>query len=344
MKSEIVIHAAGGAGINVVADICGRLNELGDMFSEYTYNLLDTTVKTIQCYPDLKDRFFKIESTLLSQGELDGMAGERKSPLIVQEIHKAVKVYMDGIKKGDATNKYHVVIASASGGSGSIASTLLIKEMLGKGYTVIPVLVSDSSTLLKVTNTINTIVGLNKIAVSTGVALPIGYFVNNLKGITTPVSEKKVNNDIEKMLTLLGMFTSGTVIDMDNQDMNNFLIPSRYKSFEVKPGLYRLSAKVGVVDDQNTMLVRTIITSNTTDINIAVPLLDNKVGKCLPEHLEILGDDIFPIFMTIEKNTISNTVGGLQKVLEDFESIRVTNSDALDMLSSSIDDDSGLVL
>ena len=344
MNSEIIIYGLGGAGINTSAFIKTYLEELDENFSDYTFNTIDTTVKTVQNYPELMDNFYKINSTLVSADQLDGLAGERKDIIVVKEIEKSIKKYIDTINNGTDKHKYHVVLFSGSGGTGSVASSLLIREMLSKGYTVLPIIISDSSTYLKTNNTINTIIGLNGIAKRTNTALPIGYFINNLKGITTPNSERVVNKDIQKMLELLGMFTSGRVKDMDNQDMSNFLIPSRYKTFEVDAGLYRLSAKIQKVADKNTILVRTVITDKTKDVDISVPLLDNKIGTVNKGHISHIGEDIFPIFLTIEKNTISKTVESLHGTLKELENLKVTNSDALNALSDSIEDDTGLIL
>jgi len=343
-NTDIIVYGIGGAGINVSNSIKSYLESLDENFSNFIFETIDTTIKTVQSYPELLDNFWKIESTRVSADQLDGLAGERKDKVVAVEIQKSMQRYIDTIKNGTDKNKYHVVIFSGSGGTGSVAGSLLIKEMLLKEFTVLPIIISDSSTYLKANNTINTIVGLNSISKSTKTALPIGYFINNLKSNTTPISENTVNKDIQKMLELLAMFTSGTVKDIDNKDMNNFLIPSRYSTFEVAPGLYRLSAKIKKVDDKNTILIRTVLSPSVKDVNISVPLLDNKTGIVNDGHINHIGDDIFPIFLTIEKGTINKTVESLQTVLKELESLKNIDSDVLDSLSDSNEDDTGLCL
>jgi len=343
-NTDIIVYGIGGAGINVSNDIKSYLESLDENFSNFMFKTIDTTIKTVQSYPELEKDFWKIESTLVSADQLDGLAGERKDQIVAGEIQKSMQCYIDTIKNGTDKNKYHVVIFSGSGGTGSVAGSLLIREMLLKGFTVLPIIISDSSTYLKANNTINTIIGLNKIAKFTKTALPIGYFINNLKSNTTPVSENTVNKDIQKMLELLAMFTSGTVKDMDNKDMNNFLIPSRYKTFEIDPGLYRLSAKIKKVDDKNTILIRTVLSPNITEVDISVPLLDNKTGYVNDNHIDHIGEDVFPIFLTIEKGTINKTVESLQIVLKELENLKNIESDTLDALSDSMEDDTGLCL
>jgi hypothetical protein len=251
---------------------------------------------------------------------------------------------MDEVVKANNKNDYHVVIFSASGGSGSVIGSILVSLMLKQNYNVIPVVVGDESSLLNIKNTINTIVGLNKIAKQNKAAIGVVLFNNSIDGITTPKYEKEVNRSIKAWLSVLSMFVSGTMRDIDQQDMNNFIMPTRYKSFEVSPGIYKLGSTVGIVDDPNTILVRTAITDKNKNYEINVPVLHNKVGTADENHIEVFGEESFPLYLTLRKEEIAKDVEKLQKTHDKLEKLKHVESSILDTLEDSLEDDSGLVL
>jgi len=348
MRGIINIYGCGGAGINILANISKDLLSLGEEFSSINLFTIDTTDRTIQRYPELKDNFYKIESTLASQSEIDGAAGERKNKVLVGEIRKSIKVYIDEKMSNPAKDIYNIVVFSASGGSGSTIAPLLINEMLKSSgdYNTIPICIGDTSNLLYTNNTINTIAGLNNIANGNKEALPLSYFDNNFDGLTTPDSEKKVNRDVFKLITILALFTSGKVTDIDHQDMGNFLAPSKYKTFNISPGIYRLTVKLGKLIDPNILLARSIIDPNEGTLEIEVPLIHNKVGKAKDEHLNSIpiNNFKFPVYLTLEKNVINETVIELQKRHEELEGLKKVDNSAINALSDSFEDDDGLIL
>jgi hypothetical protein len=191
--------------------------------------------------------------------------------------------------------------------------------MLLKDYNVLAVPVVDESTLLNVTNSINTLVGLNKIAKQRSAALSLLVLNNSISGVTTPKYEKEVNATIKTWLSLFSMFTSGYMRDIDHQDMSNFIIPTRYKTFSVAPGIYMLGSKTGVVDDPNTILVRTAVTDKNNVYDISVPVLHNKVGYPSNEHVDVFTEKAFPVYITLRKNVINDIVVNLQKRHEELE-------------------------
>ncbi len=343
MRGNMYVYGLGGAGINVVNDIKDVLPNLGDKFAHVELNLLDTTNKTIDNYPDLKDRFYKIESSKLGNVSIDGMAGERKNVEVVNEIKKSVINYINQHEDRHGINNYHILIFSGSGGSGNLIGTLMLKSMLEKDFNVIPVVIGDSSTLLNVTNTINTIAGLNNVAKQLNIALPIVYFDNSTDGICTPETEKLVNKNILKLLTIMSIYLSGHVHDIDHQDMNNFLLPSRYKTFTVQPGLYNLTVKTKSLVEPNVIIARTLRKESDMSLNIQVPLLHNKIGIPLAEHTKGI-EDLLPMFLVIEKNTVNQYANRLKQRLRELESVKVVETEDIDSLEDVLGTDDGLVL
>jgi len=344
MKGKMILYGIGGAGINIVSDIKNDLMNLGEGFSDISVRTIDTTDKTVKKYDDLADTFYKVESNKVSTNGLDGMAGERKNLDAVKSIQTSMKKYLDEVVGENKKNEYHILISSASGGSGSLINSILLSMLRQHDYNVLPVIVGDESTLLNITNTINTIVGFNNIARKTNSALGVFYISNSINGVTTPKYEKEVNLDIKRYLSVVSMFVSGDVQDIDQQDMNNFFIPSRYKSFDVEPGIYRLGTKVSKMDDGNAIIVRTAIIKGK-DFTIDLPLLHNKVGTVMDTHIDVFGNKSFPVFLTLKKNEFNTVVETLQEDYKKLEAIKNTKSSTLEKLSDSVDDEEfGLVL
>ena len=114
-RSKLHLIGLGGAGTNIVADICPKLKELGEGFSDIGCKFIDTTDKTIQAYPEYMDKFFRVTTRSSINDQIDGQAGERRNKTSMEDMNVSVRLFLDtGLKnnKGD----YYVLIASGSGG------------------------------------------------------------------------------------------------------------------------------------------------------------------------------------------------------------------------------------
>ena len=343
MKGKLNIYACGGMGTNALSFFLKNgLLDLGEEFSSIKYHTIDTTSKTVDSYPELKDTFYQIKSTLLSSEALDGMAGERKNTTVVKEVLKGVTSFIDA-NVTSAKGDYHVVIFSGSGGSGSIAGSLLINELIKQDLTVIPVVAGDSSTLFYVNNTINTLASLNGIAKAAKVALPVIYFDNNYDGTATTSAVTAVNNDLLRILKVLALFTSGSVRDIDHQDMYNFLMPSRYTTIEVDPGVYNLTAHIKKLNDPNILLARTLLSSDSPEPIIEINLMQNKEGHVTDTQATKISTELFPLFLTLKKNVLNEEVIRLQARYAELEGLKVVNNETIDGVSGTVDD-TGLIL
>jgi len=238
-------------------------------------------------------------------------------------------------------NDYYIIVSSASGGSGSIMGVLLLKAMLEKDYNVIVVVVGDSSNLLSLNNTINAIASLQSIAKHSKKTVSIIYYNNTVNNLTSPSTEKDINNKISKMLTIISMFTSGTLQNIDHQDMNNFFRSDKYQTFRVAPGLYSIGVALSELDDSNTIMARTIIDKDTKDINIKVPLLHNKVGYITKEYDEF---NTYPMFLILRKGIINEEIKYLKDEYEKLEKLKNTKYDEFNALDDADEDESGLIL
>lgn len=188
--------------------------------------------------------------------------------------------------------------------------------MLSKDYVVIPVMVGDSSNLLSINNTINTFSSMQGVAKQTRSAVSCIYYNNAFNGTVTPKHETEVNGKITKMLSIISLMVSGTIRNIDNQDMRNFFIPSSYKTFNVGSGIYNLGISIGSLDDSNAILARTLLSSKEDDMEISVPLKHNKTGFVNEETKDIFQ---YPLYLTVRANALNEEVAALQEEIEELE-------------------------
>jgi len=342
-KANIILHAVGGAGINIASAIVEKYDF--DNLANLEIYSLDSTDKTVQAYPDLEETFYLIRSEKRRNRGLDGSGGERKNPALVKEYAANVKNYLDefGLAEPKVEN-FHIVIHSGSGGTGSTAGALLIQELIQAGNVVIPVTVVDNSSLLFTNNSIKTIESLENIANKNKIAMPLIVYNNTIDGVTNRGTEKQINEKVVTLMYLLGTALSGKIRNIDNEDMRKFLQPSLFKSIRVNNGVYELAVKIGELDIEDAFLVRTLTTENEEDdVVITSPVLQAKTGFIIDNELEGLFDKL-PIHLFLRNDSIFQLFENLEKVYEELEQKTKQKRKTLRSSRNSEEDDTGLVL
>jgi len=339
-RSNLHLIACGGAGINIVSDIYGKLSGLGKSYANVSVRSIDTTIKTIQAHPMLGDTFTRIVSSKLSGNGLDGSGGERANMDIIDEIQGSVKEFMD-VGLSNEKNDYYVIVTSASGGSGNHIAAALLKNMLALDYNVIVAAVGDGSNELTLNNTVKTLATFYKVAVKAGAALPVIFYNNTYNGMTTLSTEQGVNDKIAKMLTIISAFISGSVQNIDNQDMINFFKPTNYRTFKIEPGMYSLGIARGELNDENTLLVRTLVKEVADDVKMSIVPRHNKTGIVKGDMADDF--DIYPIYLLYRKQVMNDEMRRLKQELESIKRQHETESNEFDEFDDMEDDD-GMVL
>jgi len=342
MRGNLIIHAAGGAGINSVSSIIEDVKGLGEAFANVIPSAIDTTDKTIVRHPNLQEYFYKITSNKVSLEDLDGTGGERKNKEAVDAIKESIKHYIDERFPKNNREDYHVVVASASGGSGSLITHLLTQQLSQLERNVIVILFTDTSNLLYANNSINTIAGINSLAKKSGIVLPVSLIRNNLNGVTTPKSEEEANLQLLKELTILSLFTSGSIKDLDHQDMSNFFRAHVYKTFNINPGAYAIGFDLNKLKQSDAFIARTIVTPEIDEYVINIPLVHNKEGTAREEHIKAIKKDNFPIFLTLRSTQLGEKVSELKADYEKLSQLSVINNS--DVTGVGEDDEDGLIL
>jgi len=341
-KGKMVLVGCGGAGINMAVESYNTLNSLGNGFAGIDIKLIDTTEKTIQEHEEFRPAFSRIVTERTSVGIIDGTGGEKKDIGLVKDITTFTKRYVDEHKFTNDRNIFFVVMMSASGGTGGNVGAILTKLLMDKGSNVFVVTVGDSSNLLNTSNTLKTLNSLQRFAMGSKTALSIIYYNNTVDNNTTLLTEKDNNGKINKLLTVISGFVSGSINNLDMQDMVNFFRPTNYSTFTIDPGLYQLGVTSGVLEDKNTLLARTIVKNDSDSINITVKLKHNKTGIIPDTISDKFGD--YPLYLIFRQQVIGVEVLRLEEELASIEEATKSTYEPFGSTGNDIDEEDEFAL
>lgn len=335
-NKKIIVHCAGGAGISIADKTFKFLDDSNSEFkAQLVYHCLDTSEANYKDTKYLKSaiELNKITNMNLS-GHLDGSGGIRShaAPSVV----KGVQEYLDRNKyvtpkKGEI----HVILSSASGGSGNVIASVLLNNLMSKEIPTFLILIGDSSNAKATENTRKTLLTINDISSKQERVVSIRYLFNNYLEFPT-LREAQADNDgqISIMLDFLRIF-NGDVKDLDYQDLVNLINP-RASDFDLPKGVYSLISKIGISDSENLdslltpVINRTIIQDPTTYKSL--DLMHSKVGYIENPDLKTNVEKIH------DKNnlTLSLVVGGLQEEIDILEETELRIKASLEKAKETI--------
>lgn len=341
---NIVVHCVGGAGISIADK---NFKFLTDTDSEYKakliFNCIDTSESNFIHTKHLKDetKLVKISNVNLSQGFLDGSGGVRGHA--TASIVKGIQEYLDNKKYlSPKKGEIHVIIASASGGSGNMLAATLYNNLMLKEVPTLLVLIGDSSTAKTAENTRKTLLTINSMANKFNRVTSLRYLLNNYSEFPS-VREAQADNDaqIGIILDFLRIF-NGDIKDLDYQDLVNLLNP-KTADFDIPIGVYSFIARIGVSDSTNLhqdlipVINRTII--QNPEAYKPLNIMHSKIGYIenpeLKENVEKIHDK--------SNLTLSLVVGGLQEEVNRLEEIEVNIKKDLERAKAAIKINNDLV-
>lgn len=344
--NTLILHACGGAGINLSSSVGSIVEKLGDGFCNVEFRYLDTSRANYDKI-EAKCDLFQITSKDVTKNDIKGSGGERQTH--ANDIVDSVKEYLSKNKiKEPKIDEYHVVMFSASGGSGNIIGSVLVQELLKKSIPTVAYVIGDSSNGLCAINTLNVLSTLNNIALKTNKPLVVSY-VNNHQLFNGNMidAEKAADKMILNSMSTLSLFLSGRHEGLDNQDLINIIDQSNYKTISLPAGLYGLhfySKAVELPEGASPTVGRTLATSGQ-DFDTKVNLLHHKKGFIDSENaVKIMGDQL-PIHMLVYANFFAVEEKILKPITEDYYATmdKVKNQNVSGTSRSSMDDDTGFI-
>lgn len=348
MQGTMNIIGAGGAGIAIVSQVSEKLSALGSGFSKIKVSYIDTSKNNIATVKGGESRFFKIETKSHAKEEIVGSGGERKAH--ASDILIGVNEYLDqmGIKEA-VTGEYYFVVFSASGGTGNMVGAFLIRSLLEMGIPVVAVIAGDSTCGLYAANTLDTIATLHNIVIKNSQTLSVMYINNEAyMGNGHANAIKEANLSIFNSLSAMSLFLSGDNLDIDAQDMRNFIDQNNYSKINIPAGLYAInsfSKEVVIPDGCKATVSRTLTTSTISpDLNIE-NLQHSKVGRILDENALKIYNEYAPIHLISYANFFTKETARLKtystSMLNDLNNIEIDSIQGSD--NSQLDDDTGII-
>ena len=344
-KNTIVLHLCGGAGINVGDKVLSRVAELGEGFANIEFNYIDTSKSNIDKINKLGE-FTQIDAASFGKGQIDGSGSVRSAH--AKDIENGVKLYLDknGFTK-NVTGKFHVVVSSASGGSGSTINPYIVNTLLSKNIPVMSVLVGDSTNGLSAGNTIKTLMSLDGIARKNSKPLTMMY-VNNHKfeNVGAQKAEDESNKILFNMFSALSLFMSSTNEALDYADILGILDPSMYNSSlpaPVKPGLYGIFIHSGSIEfDQGmTPLIARSLSVQGVNYDTGLTLGHHKRGYIESENVLNLYGDKLPLHLVLYANFFKEEVNTLNKINTNYKNILegIQSDELFSDVNKTVDDD-----
>lgn len=260
---------------------------------------------------------------------MEGIDGAGKHRATTYEGFK--KSAEDVLIRFKPSEQLNVVVSSLSGGSGSVLSPLIAKELLSKGYNVIVVGVDSKHSLIELENTVKTLKTYKSISDAIAKSINLFYVQNT--------SRKEADQRVIRFLNLLALLVNKNhTEEFDTSDLGNYISFDRVTSSPPSVSIIEINPNDEVVPEKNTNIVSTILV--TKDHN-------SSISQATPEYLStcIVTDPNYnneDIRMDNVLGKLALIVEGLEKEIKDHQDHkRINKYRELEVTASNED---GMVL
>lgn len=276
--SNMTVYACGGCGVNI-----GRA--IKDLNIDVCFvDGSDSNVKGIDT-----DKVFLVPE----------MAGAGKKRSITHEHF--LPVAEDVLIKFKPSTNLNVVVSSISGGSGSILSPALVKELVSRNLPVIVIAVDSRSSVIELQNSVNTLRTFKGVSTVTKKAVSLFYIENT--------NRKEADQRAAQFINLLTVLTDKEKTDeCDVTDLYNFINFDEVTDNKPSVSFLEVGQNEPVNPEKGTVVVSTILM--TTDRNSVIhPVNPEYLSTCIVVDPDYKLDDI----------RIDNTLGRLTKTIDKLE-------------------------
>jgi hypothetical protein len=319
----IRFYSCGGTAINQLRAY--RDNHPADADSHGTeqYSYIDTSFANLHG---------AAASETFTLADADGSGSNRRANAT------RIKQAMPEILINHPPADFNIVIFSMSGGTGSTAGPILLKELLEQGKTVIAVTSAAFTSGKKASNAIDTFTGLELTVAAVKRPIVISYTPND-------PAKTDADNNLKTLFILqtLAKLASGKNGHLDSSDVANLF--DFHKVTKYEPSLALLDVYAG--EDHLTREVGQAIgvaglLKSTDSIMPPVQAAYDTVGY-LPAGGKDYAHSFYYVVSITKLNDVVKTMKDLKELAEKKE--RVVNTvSTLANAGQSVDDDTGLVL
>jgi hypothetical protein len=224
--SKITVFGCGGAGISAIVNNKHYLDEEG--VNAVCVDSSDSNIGTV----DIKNKYQLKGKNGSGGNQLENIEQFRDSIPDILAIHQP--------------STFNLVVSSTSGGSGSVASMYLTRELVKRGHATVLVMLATSDSQRRINNTINVFKTLE--SMSDDINQPLILMLNH-----QPSSHSRRMGDegfYHNLRSLIYLFNS-KFADIDDMDITNFLFYN--KVTKVEPQLVTLSVDEITPDSLNKL-------------------------------------------------------------------------------------------
>lgn len=324
-KGNIRLYAAGGCGVNIGTLLEKHRDQDEIAFGKIDIVYIDTSKSNIKSNID-KDHCYLIDG-------LDGSGKLRSENHL--EINDRIRAILQHFKPADL----NIVISSAAGGSGSVISPLLTRELLASGAPTVVLTIGSADTRLDAENTLKTIKSFEAIAKKSDAPVVMAYVQNS-----KTTSRAEADNIMFNTVMSLSVLFSRENHELDSKDLFNWLRFDRVTTFPIQlASLSIVEGKEAVKEVGNVISVATLaVEGNPTTLS------EMPEYQCVGFLPEGAGEPVMvkaPLHFVISDGIIPEVGKHLQKLLTGLEAAQNARIRKTSVLTN--DDkqhDSGLVL
>lgn len=306
-NQRVIIHACGGCGLTITKKEIEKL--VNDPLLNVIVKYIDTSIADAVPLGIADEDFFLIKNDKVNQ-KTDGSGGLRATLDAI--ITPGVKEYLNQLEY--AKTDIHVVISSASGGSGSLIAPRLIHSLKEVGAAAIYLTVTDTSSVQYCETTIETLTHIDQMGRIYGYSVP-----------TIPVDNKDAINIVNKavgtIMDLLAILFSAEHKSLDTTDMLYFGNNAYDKAATgmVSLAIYDENNIVKLKDDFISSL--RILTTDQffkVDTEVLTKIRQYKIGFISEEVKARLEQCAYttPVFYAITQNSLVEKVSKIKSDLE----------------------------
>ena len=272
------IYACGGTGINIA-------RQIKDLDVNIFYiDGSDSNLKGVS-----EDQVFLIP-------DQDGAGKDRT--VTYNNFKNIVEDVLIRFKPSDVLN---VVISSLSGGSGSVVSPLICKELISNGHNTIVVGVDSKHSLIEIRNSMKTLLTFKSISASVNKCISLFHVSNTTR--------KEADQTAIRFINLLSVLVNRKNTDeFDTRDLRNFINFNTVTDNNPSVSILEVGTNQPLTPEKGTVVVSSIFM--TTDRN-------STIHPVVPEYLStcIVTDSNF----NLEDIRIDNILGKLSIIIDQFE-------------------------
>ena len=303
-KGKIRIYACGGTGTNIGLLLEKYRNGNYPGFSNLDITYIDTSKSNGRTHID-DIHFYKIGEK--SGKELDGSGKLRSenSDLIDESS-------LDILQKFPPAD-LNIVISSAGGGSGSIISPCLARDLLNADAPVISLLIGSTDTRLDCENTLKTIKTYESMVKRCKKPIVMMYMQNSLE-----YQRDAVDNSMVNAIVSLSALFSRENLEIDSKDLFNWLRFDRVTTYQSQ--LASLTLLINTDTPKEIGNIISVATLVRTGMNTVFPITpDYQCSGFFPETIDSTVLEKAPVHYVVSDGIISTVAKRLNDLIADMQ-------------------------